>query len=82
MKPMYAPIDNGWLKIGNIGKIKADDIGAQFKYKRKVKEAYMPEAEIEKNVWIFKATPDGARKGVSGERYGIPGCHRKGRLDE
>ena len=57
MKPMYAPLDNRWLKIGNIGKVKADDAGTQFQYKRKVKEAYMPEAEIEKNVWLVKATP-------------------------
>lgn len=57
MKPMYAPFDNGWLKIGNVGKIKRDDVGVQFKYKKKVKEAYLPEAEIEKNVWILKATP-------------------------
>jgi Rieske Fe-S protein len=57
MKPMYAPLDNGWLKIGNIGKVKADDAGTQFQFKRKVKEAYMPEAEIEKNVWLVKATP-------------------------
>ena len=57
MKPMYAPLDNGWLKIGNVNKIKADDIGVQFKYKKHVKEVYLPEAEIEKNVWILKATP-------------------------
>ena len=57
MKPMYAPFDNGWLKIGNVGKIKQDDVGIQFKYKKKVKEAYLPEAEIEKNVWLVKATP-------------------------
>ena len=57
MNPMYAPMDNRWLKIGNIAKVKADDVGTQFKYKRKVKEAYMPEAEIEKNVWVVKATP-------------------------
>ncbi len=57
MKPMYAPFDNGWLKIGNTGKIKRDDVGVQFKYKKKIKEAYLPEAEIEKNVWILKATP-------------------------
>lgn len=57
MKPMYAPLDNGWLKIGNIGKVKADNSGTQFEYKRKIKEAYMPEAEIEKNVWLVKATP-------------------------
>jgi len=57
MKPMYAPLDNKWLKIGNIGKVKAENSGTQFEYKRKVKEAYMPEAEIEKNVWLVKATP-------------------------
>jgi Rieske Fe-S protein len=57
MKPMYASLDNRWLKIGNIGKVKADDAGTQFQYKRKVKEVYMPEAEIEKNVWLVKATP-------------------------
>jgi Rieske Fe-S protein len=57
MKPMYAPLDNGWLKIGNIGKMKADDAGTQYQFKRRVKEAYMPEAEIEKNVWLVKATP-------------------------
>ncbi len=57
MKPMYAPLDNGWLKVGNIGKIKTEDVGTQFQYKRKIKEVYMPEAEIEKNVWLVKATP-------------------------
>jgi Rieske Fe-S protein len=57
MKPMYAPLDNGWLKIGNIAKVKEDNSGTQFEYKRKIKEAYMPEAEIEKNVWLVKATP-------------------------
>ena len=56
MKPMYAPLDNGWLKIGNVGKMKADDVGTQFQYKRKLKEVYMPEAEVEKNVWLVKAT--------------------------
>jgi Rieske Fe-S protein len=57
MKPMYAPMDNRWLKIGNIAKVKVEDAGTQFKYKRNVKEAYMPEAEIEKNAWLVKATP-------------------------
>jgi Rieske Fe-S protein len=57
MKPMYAPLDNGWLKIGNVGKVKADNSGTQFEYKRKIKEAYMPEAEIDKNVWLVRATP-------------------------
>ena len=57
MKPMYAPLDNSWLKIGNIAKVKDENSGTQFEYKRKIKEAYMPEAEIEKNVWLVKATP-------------------------
>ena len=57
MKPMYAPLDNRWLKIGNIEKVKSDNVGVQFQYKRKLKEAYMPESEIEKNVWLVKATP-------------------------
>ncbi len=57
MKPMYAPFDNQWLKIGNSGKIKQEDVGIQFKYKRKIKEAYLPEQEIDKNVWVLKATP-------------------------
>ena len=56
MVPMYQPFDNSWLKIGNVSKIKQDDVGVQFKYKKKVKEAYLPEADIEKNVWILKTT--------------------------
>ncbi len=57
MKPMYQPFDNGWLKIGNVSKIKTEDIGVQFKYKKTIKEAYMPEQDIDKNVWVLKATP-------------------------
>lgn len=66
MKPMYAPFDNSWIKIGNISRIKAEDVGVQFKYKKKVKEAFMPEAEVDKNVWILKASPavlEGVYKG-------------------
>lgn len=58
MKPMYTPFDNAWLRVGNVGKIKAEDVGVQFKYKKKVKEAFMPEADVEKNVWILKAKPE------------------------
>jgi Rieske Fe-S protein len=57
MNPMYAPMDNRWLKIGNIAKIKEEDAGIQFQYKRSIKEAYMPESLIEKNAWVVKATP-------------------------
>ncbi|MGH7230741.1 MAG: ubiquinol-cytochrome c reductase iron-sulfur subunit [Nitrospiraceae bacterium] len=57
MKPMYAPFDNSWLRIGNVSKIKTEDVGVQFKFKKLVKEAFMPEAEVDKNVWILKASP-------------------------
>jgi len=57
MKPMYAPFDNTWLKIGNVNKIKTEDVGVQFKYKKKVKEVFMPEADVDKNVWILRASP-------------------------
>jgi len=66
MKPMYAPFDNRWIKIGNAGKIKAEDVGVQFKFKKSVKEAFMPEAEVDKNVWVLKASPavlEGVYKG-------------------
>lgn len=58
MKPMYAPFDNGWIPVGNVSKIKQDDIGVQFQYNKKVKEAYMPESEVEKSVWVLKASPE------------------------
>jgi Rieske Fe-S protein len=58
MQPMYMPFDNDWLKVGNIGKITQPDVGVQFQYKKKFKEAYMPEAEIEKSVWLLNATPE------------------------
>lgn len=58
MKPMYAPFDNSWINVGNASKIKAENVGVQYKFKRKTKEAFMPEAEIDKNVWVIKATPD------------------------
>jgi len=57
MKPMYAPFDNRWIRIGNVNKIKNEDVGVQFKFKKLVKEAFMPEAEVDKNVWILKASP-------------------------
>ncbi len=57
MKPMYVPFDNNWFNVGNVKKIKKEDSGVQFKFKRKFKEAFMPAQNIEKNVWVVKATP-------------------------
>jgi Rieske Fe-S protein len=58
MKPMYMPFDNEWLQVGNVSKIKQNDLGVQFQYKKKVKEAYMPESEVEKSVWVLKASSE------------------------
>ncbi|MBI4400698.1 MAG: ubiquinol-cytochrome c reductase iron-sulfur subunit [Nitrospirae bacterium] len=57
MKPMYAPYDNRWIRVGNVSRLKKEDVGAQFKFKRKQKEAFMPETEVDKNVWVIKASP-------------------------
>ena len=67
MKPMYQPFDNGWIPVGNASKIKKDDTGFQFKFRRKVKEAYMPEQEIDKNTWVMKATPEVLEKIYKGK---------------
>ncbi|RMH06695.1 MAG: ubiquinol-cytochrome c reductase iron-sulfur subunit [Nitrospirae bacterium] len=58
MKPMYRPFDNSWFSVGNVQKIKKEGIGYQFKFIRGLKEAFMPEQKIEKNVWVVKATPE------------------------
>ena len=67
MKPMYQPFDNNWLNVGNINRIKADDVGVQFKFKRKMKEAFMPEVEIDKNVWVIKASSEVLEKIYQGK---------------
>ena len=77
MKPMYAPMDNRWLKIGNIGKVKLADTGTQFQYRRMLKEAYLPEAEVEKNVWLIKASPVVLEKVYQGKDMEFLGDDRK-----
>jgi Rieske Fe-S protein len=57
MKPMYAPFDNTWIKVGTVNRIKTEDVGVQYKFKKKVKEAFMPENDVDKNVWVIKASP-------------------------
>lgn len=66
MKPMYAPFDNSWFDVGNISKIKKENIGVQYKFTRGFKEAFMPEQEIEKNIWVVKATPEVLEKVYQG----------------
>jgi Rieske Fe-S protein len=58
MKPMYKPYDNEWFSVGNIKKINKENIGFQFKFTRGFKEAFMPEQQIEKNIWVVKASPE------------------------
>ncbi len=65
MQPMYRPFDNTWFPVGNVGKIRKENIGYQFKFTRSRQEAFMPERNIEKNIWVVKATP-AVRKAVYG----------------
>ncbi|MEJ2230805.1 MAG: ubiquinol-cytochrome c reductase iron-sulfur subunit [Nitrospirales bacterium] len=58
MKPMFKPYDNDWFSVGNIKKVNKENIGFQFKFTRGFKEAFMPEQQIEKNIWVVKATPE------------------------
>ncbi|WNM61530.1 ubiquinol-cytochrome c reductase iron-sulfur subunit [Candidatus Nitrospira neomarina] len=57
MKPMFKPYDNAWFSVGNVKKVNKENIGFQFKFTRGFKEAFMPEQQIEKNIWVVKATP-------------------------
>jgi Rieske Fe-S protein len=58
MKPMFKPYDNAWFSVGNTKKVSKENIGFQFKFNRGFKEAFMPEQQIEKNIWVVKATPE------------------------
>jgi len=58
MKPMFKPYDNDWFSVGNVKKVNKENIGFQFKFTRGFKEAFMPEQQIEKNIWVVKATPE------------------------
>ncbi|MDX1411993.1 MAG: ubiquinol-cytochrome c reductase iron-sulfur subunit [Nitrospirales bacterium] len=65
MQPMYRPFDNQWFPVGNVKKAVKENIGYQFKFTRGFKEAFMPEQEIEKNIWLVKATQE-VKKSVYG----------------
>jgi len=67
MKPMYADFDNQWLNVGNVSQIKKEDVGVQFEYKKKVKEVYMTEYEVEPRVWVVRATPELLEKVYQGK---------------
>lgn len=67
MKPMYKPFDNSWFSVGNVRRIKKENIGYQFKFRRGFQEAFMPEQQIEKNIWVVKATPEVQKTVYSGK---------------
>ena len=56
-KPMYAPFDNRWWKVGNISKIKQDNVGVQFIFKKSIKDSVLTR-EDDKSNWVVKATPE------------------------
>ena len=53
---MYAPFDNRWWKIGNTSKIKQEDIGVQFTFKKSFRDSVL-QREEDKNNWVVKASP-------------------------
>ena len=61
MKPMYVPYDNHWIKIGNISKIRTEDVGVQFIFKKSFKDSVL-EREEDKNHWLVKASPETLKK--------------------
>src|SRR5881409_2234918 len=56
MKPMYAPFDNRWWQIGNIGHIKAEDVGTQFKFNKLIRDSVL-QINLDTNAWVIKASP-------------------------
>src|SRR3989442_383227 len=56
MKPMYAPFDNRWWPIGNISQIKVEDVGAQFKFNKLIRDSVL-QINLDTNAWVIKASP-------------------------
>src|SRR5437667_4248872 len=61
MKPMYAPYDDHWIKIGNISKIKTEDVGVQFIFKKAFRDSVL-QREEDKNHWVVRASPETLKK--------------------
>ena len=57
MKPMYAPFDNEWLKIGNSEKSNRRMSACSSSTSARSKKPTCLKQEIDKNVWVLKATP-------------------------
>ena len=73
MKPMYCSFDNGWLKIGNVGKIKKEDIVSSSST-GKGQGKCIAGGGGRRNVWILKATPAVLEKVYQGKDNAIPRC--------
>jgi len=61
MKPMFAPYDNRWWKMGNVSKIKQENVGVQFMFKKSIKDSVLTR-EDDKSNWVVKATPEVLQK--------------------
>src|SRR5207302_1626333 len=77
MKPMYVPYDNHWIKIGNVSKIKAEDVGVQFIFKKSFKDSVL-QREEDKNHWVVRSwrVRPRAISGCSGSRWTRPGLSK------
>jgi Rieske Fe-S protein len=56
MKPMYAPFDNRWWKIGNVSRITKDDVGVQFKFDKLIRDSVL-QINLDTNAWVINASP-------------------------
>src|SRR2546428_4287 len=61
MKPMYAPYDDHWIKIGNISKIKTEEVGVQFIFKKAFRYSVL-QREEDKNHCVVRASPETLKK--------------------
>src|SRR5947208_5403518 len=57
MKPLYAPYNNHWIKIGNISKIKTEDVGVQFIFKKAFRDSVLHREE-DNNHWVVRASTE------------------------
>jgi Rieske Fe-S protein len=60
-QPMYAPFDNRWWKVGNVSKIKQEDVGVQFIFRKSVTDSVLTR-EDDKSSWVVKASSDVLKK--------------------
>jgi Rieske Fe-S protein len=55
--PMYEPFNNSWLTIGNVAGLGKEDVPAQVRFHKTVKEGFLVR-EFEKSQWVLKTSPE------------------------